>query len=106
MPILGAVGALIAEIIKQWERFGKMPPKRFWACLRSPKTVAAALVLMLVGALSAWFLTHRITDPTPELGFFSGLGAMSLLRQTLAGAAANKATELGPADEVNWRDVL
>src|ERR1043166_10276495 len=115
LPILGAAGALVSEIIKQWEKFGKMPEKKFKALFRSWKTWAAAIFLIVVGGLSAWFLTSRVASATPELGFFSGVGAMSLLRQFLAGASANRVTKLGPGDRatrfapedaVDWKDVF
>ena len=86
--LLGAFGALVAEVLKRWQQWSDLPEDQFRALVKSVKFWAATLFLILLGGLAGIFAGTRTQTVDWQLCFFGGIGFMSIIRNILAALAA------------------
>jgi hypothetical protein len=110
--LLGALGGLIAEIIKRWDQFGRMSEAKFRSLWRSLKTWAAVLVLIVAGGMGGIFCYQEAPAATWQLLFFTGAGMMLSVRNVLSAAASHAPDHLGVrstkgiVQDVKLRDIF
>lgn len=86
--LLGAFGALAAEILQRWKQFNDLPEERFKAIFKTWKFWAFTAFLLLLGGVGGLV---AVTDPAHidwKVCLLGGVGAMSLIRGAVTGAAA------------------
>ena len=86
--LLGAFGALVAEVLKRWQQWSDLPEDQFRALVKSVKFWAATLFLILLGGPAGIFAGTRIQTVDWPLCFFGGIGFMSIIRNILSALAA------------------
>jgi tetratricopeptide (TPR) repeat protein len=87
---IGAIVAIVAEVLKHWQQWNDMPEKRFLALLKSREFWAVTVFLILLGGSMGAFEATRRHPIDWSLSFFVGVGAISTVRNILSGAAAHE----------------
>lgn len=101
--VLGGLGALLIELLRLYQMFGKMSASRFTVALRSPKLYVLAGILVTVGSAVAGIfdLDQRRSGlpseafPGPFQLLMFGAGAPAILRQGIASAVAKRDRHFG-----------
>jgi len=93
--LFGALGGLIAEIIKRWDQFGSMEDDKFKALSTSVKVWAAIVFLVILGGLGGLFTYQQATKATWQFLFVSGAGMMLFVRNIVSAAAKHQPDHLG-----------
>ena len=91
--LLGAFGALVAEVLKRWQQWSDLPEDQFYALVKSVKFWAATLFLILLGGLAGIYAGTRARTVDWQLCFFGGIGFMSIIRNILAAFGCSKHSE-------------
>ena len=87
--LFGAIGAIVAEVLKRWQQWNDMPEKRFLALLKSIEFWAITVFLILLGGSVGVFEGTKTHPIDWSLCFFVGVGAISTVRNFLSGVAAH-----------------
>jgi hypothetical protein len=93
--LMGALGAVLAEVVKRWEQFGKITDEKFAALHKSPKVWAAVALLTVLGGLGGIFAFQEADKASLQFLFVSGAGMMLFVRNVLAAVAHNQPEKLG-----------
>ena len=106
--IFGILGALLAEALKRWEQYGKLPKAKFNALFTDLRAWLALAILALLGGLFGYFTLERNPKTTMDVCFFAGVGGMSVVRNFLSAAVHNREVTLGSSvnDSLSLRDIL
>jgi hypothetical protein len=109
----GAFGAVLAEAVKQRQKWSALSEKKFRAQFRSLKFWATFVFLVACGAVSSYFLYEDAGAGLSGYSCFAaGAGAQALIRSLAASAASSKASSFGfgkeaaAADRLSWNDIL
>lgn len=112
--IWGIFGAILAESLKQRQKWAALPEAKFRAQFRSLKFWATILLLVAGGGAGAYFLFEDASGRlSAKSCFAAGAGAQALIRVMAASAAASKnkrfsfreADTLVP-EEPTWGEIL
>jgi len=76
--LFGAIGAIVAEVLKRWQQWNDMPEKRFLALLKSIEFWAITVFLILLGGSVGVFESTKTHPIDWSLCFFVGVGAIRL----------------------------
>jgi len=93
--LMGALGAVLSEVVKRWEQFGKITDEKFAALRKSPKVWAAVAFLTVLGGLGGIFASQEADKASLQFLFVSGAGMMLFVRNVLAAVAHNQPEKLG-----------
>jgi len=86
--LLGAFGAVAAEILQRWKQFNDIPEDHFRRVLGTLKFWSVTLFLVLLGGIGGLLAVSDYAKVDWKVCFLGGVGAMALVRNTLSGAAA------------------
>jgi len=103
--LFGALGALVAEVVKRWDQLESLPEKKFAALLQSLKFWTAILFLVVLGGLGGIFAFQQTKTANFQVFFISGAGMMLFVRNIVSASVKHKTDHLGE-EEVNptaWR---
>jgi len=82
--LFGAIGAIVAEVLKRWQQWNDMPEKRFLALLKGIEFWAITVFLILLGGSVGVFEGTKTHPIDWSLCFFVGR-AISTVRNFLSG---------------------
>jgi hypothetical protein len=109
----GSLGAVLAELVKQRQKWSALSEAKFRAQFKSLKFWATFLFLVGCGASASYFLYE---DAGAGLSAFScfgaGAGAQALIRSlgasavTIQGSRFGFDTRAAASGKVSWRDIL
>jgi peptidoglycan/LPS O-acetylase OafA/YrhL len=90
---LGALGALLAVVLKRWEQYGRLKREEFNELFKDIRLYLAAVVLVVIGGLGGIFAYQG--GPGGDVKnwqtlFLAGAGSMMLIRSAAAGAAGQQ----------------
>jgi hypothetical protein len=106
----GVLGAILAEVIKQSQKWQTLSEEKFRAQFKSLKFWAAVVCLMACGAISSYFLYQDAAGGiTPRSCFAAGAGAQAFIRSLAASATAGSARRFGfgkVETALSWKDIL
>jgi len=110
----GVLGAILAEAVKQRQKWSALSEKKFRAQFKSLKFWATFVFLVACGAVASYFLYEDAGDGLSAYSCFgAGAGAQALIRSFAASAATTKGGRFGfgtngaaSAERLSWNDIL
>ena len=110
----GVFGAILAEAVKQRQKWSALSEKKFHAQFKSLKFWATFVFLVACGAVASYFLYEDAGAGLSGYSCFAaGAGAQALIRSFAASAATTKGSRFGfgakeaaSADWLSWNDIL
>jgi len=112
----GIFGAILAEAVKQRQKWEALSEKKFRAQFKSVKFWATVIFLMACGGVASYFLFQDAAGKISVYSCFAaGAGAQALIRNIGASASAGKTRRFGfgkaeaeaaAEERLTWRDIL